>query len=300
MECYVRLIIQAPKRFMLLPCILMCLEFPALAYGAATGFGNGVFEYTKFSDFEWHVEYDGSVMVDKAALRSMGLGQYPCETAWKKSPWLGKFESCTLAREINTGGRTVIKRLLETSNIKGSTLTQFTSLLTTTGKVATVESVGTGDMCFILQIKGAHGWDGHYLPASCSAGTGGGGGIGGGQPPEPELSCSLYGSIDLRHGNVTPESVNGHTASTTVYVSCNKSATVNLAVAPGTQGSLNLTGVSGLTSSLYADGVGGGRSLSISAGTGYTPVTIKSVLKADGAVSVGSFKGSTYAVLSIP
>ncbi|MBT8769305.1 MrpH family fimbial adhesin [Metapseudomonas boanensis] len=294
-----RSIILALKRFMLLLCLLMCVEFPALAYGAATGKGGGIFESTWFSDFQWHIEYDGSVIIDKAALNDRGIGPYPCEQAWKKAaPGLGKFESCTLVRIVNASP-VVNGRLLQTSNIKGLTLTQLKSQLTITGKIATVRPASTGDICFLLEIQGAHGMDGHYLPASCSTGPGGGGGIPG-APPEPELSCSLYGSIDLRHGNVTPESVNGHTASTTVYVTCSKSATVKLAVTPGTQGSLKLTGVSGLTSSLYADGVGGGRSLSISAGTSYTAVTIKSVLKADGAVSVGSFKGSTYAVLSIP
>ncbi|MNJ22864.1 hypothetical protein D3C77_172390 [compost metagenome] len=119
-------------------------------------------------------------------------------------------------------------------------------------------------------------------------------------PVEPPLACSISNAIDLRHGSVSMEALDGNRAITTAYVSCNRRATVNVAVAPNTQGRVQLSGISGLHSELSVNGKGGGNAVSISASTVSQPLIIQSVLRTDGAITAGAFRGSSYALLSIP
>ena len=116
----------------------------------------------------------------------------------------------------------------------------------------------------------------------------------------PPLTCSISDSIDLRHGNLSVEAVDGNRASTLAYVSCSRSATVTVVIAPNTQGRVQLSGVSGLHSELSVNGIGGGKAVSISAGPASQPLNIQSVLRTDGAITAGAFRGSSYAILTIP
>ncbi|WP_152690412.1 hypothetical protein [Pseudomonas fluorescens] len=120
------------------------------------------------------------------------------------------------------------------------------------------------------------------------------------KPPEPPLSCSIAGSIDLRHAEVTLDNVANNRATTTAFVSCNRSANVSIAIAPDKAGRVKLNGVEGLYSLLSVEGVGSGRSYSFTAGTGYRSLTFASVLETNGNASAGAFSGSALVVLTIP
>ncbi|QNH77497.1 hypothetical protein GGD92_04260 [Pseudomonas protegens] len=120
------------------------------------------------------------------------------------------------------------------------------------------------------------------------------------KPQEPPLSCSILGSIDLRHGNITLDNVANNRATTTAFVSCNRSANVSIAIAPDKAGRVKLNGVEGLYSLLSVEGVGSGRSFSFYAGTGYRSLVFASVLQTQGNVTAGSFSGSASVVLTFP
>lgn len=119
-------------------------------------------------------------------------------------------------------------------------------------------------------------------------------------PVVPALTCSISSSIELQHGDLAMDSVEGDRSSTTAYVSCNREAKVSVAAAPHTQGIVELTGVSGLRSELSINGTGGGQKVSMTANTFSTAVRVESVLHTDGAVTAGVFRGGSYLVLSIP
>ncbi|MGE8418663.1 hypothetical protein, partial [Pseudomonas sp.] len=108
-------------------------------------------------------------------------------------------------------------------------------------------------------------------------------------PPEEETSsCSILGSIELHHGNLTLETVAYDSAQALAYVTCNKSTKVSLSI----EGMVPLKGVTGLYSQLTVGDAPFGAAYSFTADISYTPVTVKSVLRTVGTVTPGDFNGS--------
>ncbi|HEY3987150.1 hypothetical protein [Cedecea sp.] len=120
------------------------------------------------------------------------------------------------------------------------------------------------------------------------------------EPPPPPLSCSLSGDIYLRHGVQDSGSVNGHTATSTAYVSCTRTATVNIKAVVALGGSSTVPLSSGLQSRLTVNGIEGaaGATLSVPGASG-SNVTFKSTLITSGEVGAGSFNGTAVAILNI-
>ncbi|MBX7276750.1 PapG chaperone-binding domain-containing protein [Pseudomonas sp. M5A4_2d] len=137
-------------------------------------------------------------------------------------------------------------------------------------------------------------------PWKCKGAKAGSGLIETPTPPQPPLSCSISGSIELRHGNITLSNVANNRAVTTAYVTCNRAANVSVAIAQNMAGRVKLNGVEGLYSVLSVEGVGSGRSYRFSAGTGYRSLTFASVLETNGNTSAGDFSGSASVVLTFP
>lgn len=115
-------------------------------------------------------------------------------------------------------------------------------------------------------------------------------------PEETTSSCSIFGSIDLHHGNLTLETVANHSAQTMAYVTCSRSTKVSLSI----EGMVQLKGVTGLFSQLTVADAPLAQAYSFTADTSYTPVPIKSVLKAIGTVTPGDFSGSARVELTFP
>lgn len=119
-------------------------------------------------------------------------------------------------------------------------------------------------------------------------------------PPPEELeettSCSIFGSIDLRHDNLTPETVVNNSADAMAFVTCNTNAKVSLSI----EGMVPLKGVTGLFSQLTVGDARVGEPYSFMANTAYTPVMFKSVLKAIGTVTPGDFSGTAKVELTFP
>ncbi|MET3050605.1 hypothetical protein ABXV19_02160 [Pseudomonas alkylphenolica] len=116
-------------------------------------------------------------------------------------------------------------------------------------------------------------------------------------PPEEETSsCSILGSIELHHGNLTLETVAYDSAQALAYVTCNRSAKVSLSI----EGMVQLKGVTGLFSQLTVGDAPFGTAYSFTADTSYTPVTVKSVLRTVGTVTPGDFNGSARMELTFP
>lgn len=116
------------------------------------------------------------------------------------------------------------------------------------------------------------------------------------KPAEPTTNCSIAGSIDLHHGNLSLEAVNTNRAYTTAYVTCSRSATVSIAI----EGMVKLNGVEGLYSQLSVGGMAVGKDYSFTADSSYTPVLFESVLRSSGTVTPGNFSGSARVVLTFP
>ncbi|MCP6690164.1 MrpH family fimbial adhesin [Pseudomonas donghuensis] len=134
------------------------------------------------------------------------------------------------------------------------------------------------------------------MAMTCKMATTAGGEI---TPPPPEeetLSCSITGTIELHHGSLTLETVANNSAQTAALVSCNRNASVSLSI----EGMVKLNGVEGLYSQLTVGGAPVGQPYKFTAGTTYTPVDFKSVLRTVGTVTPGDFSGSAKVELAFP
>lgn len=126
-------------------------------------------------------------------------------------------------------------------------------------------------------------------------------GNGGGQvlppilPPVKPVSCSLSSSTAIKHGALNYNSVHGNEARATAYLSCTRSATVNISVNNG--GVLDLDSAGALRSTIYVSGQQGGKTFNNVTGT---DVEFKSVLslKNNGVIS-GDFEKTTVVTVNI-
>ncbi|MFK3763883.1 MrpH family fimbial adhesin [Serratia ureilytica] len=114
-------------------------------------------------------------------------------------------------------------------------------------------------------------------------------------PPVKPVSCSLSSSTAIKHGALNYNSVHGNEARATAYLSCTRSATVNISVNNG--GVLDLDSAGALRSTIYVSGQQGGKTFNNVTGT---DVEFKSVLslKNNGVIS-GDFEKTTVVTVNI-
>ncbi|EPL3976023.1 MrpH family fimbial adhesin [Serratia ureilytica] len=120
--------------------------------------------------------------------------------------------------------------------------------------------------------------------------------------PEPEpVSCSLDGNIDLPHGVLTADALNGNVKAMTKRVTCNRQATVKINVRASSGGDVvNLRSNGSLRSQLKVNNVNGSTgSTFVVPGTVGANVNISSTLITSGSVTPGNFSGSAVAIISI-
>ncbi len=117
-------------------------------------------------------------------------------------------------------------------------------------------------------------------------------------PPGVECNISLQ---DIDHGVLKPSAINGSTKSETGQLICNAGVTAKLTLGSGDSVRLYSNGVNVIDSEIYINDVkvGGGKSVTITAINGATPVIIKSVLHSVSSSMGGEFSGSDVILMSI-
>lgn len=121
------------------------------------------------------------------------------------------------------------------------------------------------------------------------------------EPPLPPLSCTINGDINLAHGVLNQDSLNGNTKSVYVQVSCNRDANVKITARANNGGDVvTLRSDGSLKSKLQVNSIAGatGATLRVPGGNG-TSVMFSSTLMSTGNVVAGNFSGSAVAVVTI-
>ncbi|MFC0226485.1 hypothetical protein [Serratia aquatilis] len=101
--------------------------------------------------------------------------------------------------------------------------------------------------------------------------------------PQVPTACNVEGRADIVHGLISSDKINGHKASTLLYMNCTAPAEVRLRILPE---KIDLGG--GVTSQVTVNGLGNGGIIS---STGNTTLTVQSQLSSTGA-SPGAHVGA--------
>ncbi|CAI1173706.1 Uncharacterised protein [Serratia plymuthica] len=120
-------------------------------------------------------------------------------------------------------------------------------------------------------------------------------------PVLPPVSCSISGNINLAHGVLDQNDLNGNAKSVYVQVSCNREATVKVTARANNGGDVvTLRSDGSLKSKLQVNSIAGatGATLRVPGGNG-TSVMFSSTLISTGNVVAGNFSGSAVAVVTI-
>ncbi|CAI1763411.1 hypothetical protein OX886_22990 [Serratia marcescens] len=153
------------------------------------------------------------------------------------------------------------------------------------------------DTCYMVAILQGNSERGYYLGSTCD------GSINPPEPPKPEVSCSMSGNIDLRHGSLADSEVTGNRAESTAYVYCSGAAKVKvraLASVGSDSYTVNLRADGSLKSMLSVNGVVGNAGVTLDVpGGGWKAATFSSLLIAAGTPAPGDFSGSAVAVVDV-
>lgn len=151
------------------------------------------------------------------------------------------------------------------------------------GPAVTAECVGI----FYLR-SGAGGEKPTLLPGSIC-----------GVAPPPGGICGIDEQIiDIEHGTLRPQELNGHSAERSITVRCSVYTSLKMYVAASNGGRVDLDRK--MHSDLSVAGVSGGDGYLFSAGPGGVSIPIKSTLSVIGDIDAGIYQGSAVAVLSVP
>ncbi|CAI1844088.1 Uncharacterised protein [Serratia marcescens] len=119
-------------------------------------------------------------------------------------------------------------------------------------------------------------------------------------PPEIDpLFCNISEpQLELNHGMLRSDQINGHTVSTQLHVKCNSNFKVRI-MASDRSGSIYFNGLKGFRSELQVDGVSLGEGKQVQATPQGVGLTLSSTLTGyDG--SIGEFHGSKTIIVSLP
>lgn len=117
-------------------------------------------------------------------------------------------------------------------------------------------------------------------------------------PVNPDVTCSLPGSVTLQHGTLNSKDVNGNVSSKSVIITCTGSTTANLkvgATAGSDDGKISLG--SGINSVIKVNSTPGHASVNLNSGS--NSVSLSSNLSNSGTAKSGEYKGSGVMTLSI-
>lgn len=121
------------------------------------------------------------------------------------------------------------------------------------------------------------------------------------EPPLQPVSCSIGGDINLAHGVLNQDNVNGNTKSVYAQVSCNREATVKITARANNGGDVvTLRSDGSLKSKLQVNNIAGatGTTVRVPGGNGVS-VLFSSTLSSNGNVSAGNFAATAIALLEI-
>ncbi|KYG17279.1 hypothetical protein [Serratia plymuthica] len=121
------------------------------------------------------------------------------------------------------------------------------------------------------------------------------------EPPLPPLSCTINGDINLAHGVLNQDNVNGNTKSVYARVSCNREATVKVTARANNGGDVvTLRSDGSLKSKLQVNNIAGATGVTVRVpGSNSVSVLFSSTLSSDSHVAAGNFSASAIAVLAI-
>ncbi len=121
------------------------------------------------------------------------------------------------------------------------------------------------------------------------------------EPPLPPLSCAVKGNIDLAHGILNQDNVNGNTKSVYAQVSCNREATVKITALANDGGDVvTLRADGSLKTKLQVNNIAGATGATVRVpGSNGTSVIFSSTLSSNGNVAAGDFSASAVAVVAI-
>jgi len=120
-------------------------------------------------------------------------------------------------------------------------------------------------------------------------------------PVLPPVSCSIGGDINLAHGVLNQDNVNGNTKSVYAQVSCNREATVKITARANNGGDVvTLRSDGSLKSKLQVNNIAGatGTTVQVPGGNGVS-VLFSSTLSSNSNVSAGNFAATAIALLEI-
>lgn len=216
---------------------LLCIN-SIKSIAALPAFGSGSLDQVIMQEFNWHIDVNGSVIIDSVVINGSFLDRYPCSAAFKElGSSAGNFKNCQIF--IEAGGQVQYSTLYTTVNA----LTATEALAFWTRKGVVLGKGSASSYAFIgIRVAGSNGSsETSYLPIGAM--SGGGEGTGGVPPQEtkPPLSCQIS-SGKISHGTINNDAVNGNRAVTNLVVSCNNNARV-VFTAPGyTQSGVLLQG----------------------------------------------------------
>ncbi|MEB6541872.1 hypothetical protein MXM81_22630 [Serratia plymuthica] len=121
------------------------------------------------------------------------------------------------------------------------------------------------------------------------------------EPPLPPLSCTINGDINLAHGVLNQDNVNGNTKSVYAQVSCNREATVKITALANNGGDVvTLRPDGSLKTKLQVNNIAGATGATVRVpGSNGTSVLFSSTLSSNGNVAAGNFSASAVAVVAI-
>ncbi|RKT89776.1 hypothetical protein BJ925_0031 [Rahnella aquatilis] len=120
-------------------------------------------------------------------------------------------------------------------------------------------------------------------------------------PPSPPLSCDIDGTINLVHGILNSNAIDGNSKAMSSRVYCTGPATVRITALANQGGDVvKLRSDGSLSSQLKVNGINGSNGVIMYVpGTGGVNVQFSSTLIANGNISPGDFTGSALALVTI-
>lgn len=119
-----------------------------------------------------------------------------------------------------------------------------------------------------------------------------------GASPNPTICEIIDSYIELSHGTLNTDELDGHSVSHNIGITCNRNAMVKVYAYPNTAGDTIPLG-SGILSSIKLNGVSGRTGVNINVPGSTTYVNLSSTLTTSGDVNAGEYSGSGVVILNI-
>lgn len=253
--------------------------------------GSGVLKGFYVDELKWHIGDDNYAYIDSVKIfaQPQAMTGYPCQALSNTID--GSFSSCRISRNFGyaTEARTY-------NSVTALTAAQMFAFFTQTGRLngeIAGPCSGCGAFFAITVLKSNGSGSADYL---------GYGSTGNGIPPTevvPPLSCSLSDGT-INHGTINNTEIDQHSASTSLWVSCTRTADVSIrATAYDSVKGVTLGGSNLIHSKVTIDGVAANIGVTRRVDTS-SSVRIMSVLTTSGSTPPGGvYEGAITLVTTV-